>query len=296
VLDASTGAVIAHFTTDRSVPAEVSLVDMNFDGFVDYAYAADTGGNLYRISFVNGPSSLQPLSSAGWTITKVASTSGAGRKFLYGPALLPNSHMVYLALGTGDREHPLQGQYPYTTPVTNRFYLYLDDPSSTTTNDLDDTTKMADCTIASSCSSVNVVPGGSWKGWFMSLNRHGTDEQVVSGAVIAGGMIAFGSNRPIPSTQGTCTTILGEARGYWVDLLSSAGKILGGNRSSVFPAGGFPNTPQVVTVQIGNGDYTVVSGAASLDGGASSTIGFQRLKPPISSKRKRVYWYTPADN
>jgi type IV pilus assembly protein PilY1 len=296
VLDAATGAVVAQFPTDRSVPADVSLVDVNFDGYVDYAYVADTGGNLYRLSFVNDPSTLVAASPARWSITKIAYTHGAGRKFLYSPALLPNSHMIYLALGSGDREHPMQAQYPYTTPVTNRFYVYLDDPSSTSTNSLDDTTIMADCTLSSSCSMTQVVPGGSLKGWFMSLNRHGTDEQVVSGAVIAGGMIAFGTNRPIPSNIGTCATILGEARGYWVDLLNSAGTIVGGSRSAVFPAGGFPNTPQVQTVQIGDRLYTVVGGAASLNGGASSTIGFQRLTPTISSKRKRVYWYTPIDN
>ena len=296
VLDAGTGAVVAQFPTLRSVPADVSLVDVNFDGFVDYAYVGDTGGNIYRISFVNDPTTLAPVGAAHWIMTKVATTNSAGRKFLYGPALLPNSHMIYLALGSGDREHPLQGQYPYTTPVTNRFYLFLDDPSSATTYNLDDPILMADCTLTTSCTTTQVVPGGPLKGWYMTLNRHGTDEQVVSGAVIAGGMIAFGTNRPIPSNIGTCGTILGEARGYWVDLLSAAGTILGGSRSAVFPSGGFPNTPQVQTVQIGDRLYTVVGGAASLTGGASSTIGFQRLTPTISSKRKRVYWYTPIDN
>lgn len=30
---------------------------------------------------------------------------------------------VYLALGSGDREQPLETQYPYRTPVLNRFYV-----------------------------------------------------------------------------------------------------------------------------------------------------------------------------
>jgi len=314
VLDAATGTQLAKLATDNAVAADITLLDMNFDGYVDYAYAADTGGHLYRISFVNGSSTLTGVAAAQWTITKVAYTADPSgnrlRKFLYAPAVFPNNGQVYLAIGSGDREHPLQGQYPYTyagitgiSGVQNRFYLFLDDPTSSTLYNLDDassTGHMADCTLASNCTGVSVVPGGSLKGWFMTLNRHGTDEQVVSGAAIAAGMVSFGTNRPIPSSTGTCATILGEARGYWVNLLNSQGMISPGatgvgSRSSTFPAGGFPNTPQVSTVMVGGQIYTVVGGAASLTGGANSTLAFQRVTPPIASKRKRVYWYTPAD-
>jgi type IV pilus assembly protein PilY1 len=308
VLDAETGAVLAKLLTDRSVVGDVSLVDVNYDGYVDYAYVADTGGNLYRISFVDSPTTMNPLGNSQWTITKIAYTAGGGRKFLYGPAVMPNSGQVYLAIGSGDREHPLYAQYPstppnpqptpaFTTPVVNRFYLYLDDPSSTSSaTNLDTNSAMADCTVASNCSSVSVVPGGAYKGWFMSLTANGTGEQVVSGALIAGGLVAFGTNQPVPTSAGSCATVLGVARGYWVNLLNSAGGITGQARSSQFVSGGFPNTPQMATVLIGNAYYTVVSGAAELNGGASSPIDFQRLTPPTSSKRKRVYWYTPIDN
>jgi type IV pilus assembly protein PilY1 len=295
VIDADTGTVVATFQTDKSVAGDVSLVDMNYDGSVDFAYVADTGGNLYRITFVN-PTDLTSIGANRWSITKIAYTGGGGRKFLYGPAVMPNGGQVYLAIGSGDREHPLQGQYPYTTPVVNRFYVYLDNLSATTASNLDSTSIMVDCTTTSNCSSLSLLPGGTPRGWFMSLTANGTGEQVVSGALIAGGMVSFGTNRPIPASVGTCATVLGEARGYWVNLLNSAGEIAGQARSSQYAAGGFPNTPQIATVLVGNAAYTVVSGAAELGGGASSPINFQRLTPPTSSKRKRVYWYTPIDN
>lgn len=293
VIDANTGSVLATLPTARSVAGDVSLVDLNFDGYPDYAYVADTGGSLYRIAFVDGPTTLQPLVSSQWSITRIAYTAGAGRKFLFGPAVMPNSNQVYLAIGSGDREHPLAAQYPYTTPVTNRFYVYLDNPSATTASNLDDTTVMADCTIASNCTSVSVNPGSTPQGWFISL---ATGEQVTSGALIAAGQVAFGTNQPVPASAGTCTTVLGVARGYWVGLLNASGGITGGARSGQFAGGGFPNTPQIATVQVGNTDYTVVSGAAQRNGGASSPIEFQKLTPPTSSKRKRVYWYSPIDN
>ena len=66
----------------------------------------------------------------------MAYTTGGGRKFLYPPALLRTGTKMYVALGSGDREHPLSTHYPYEDPITNRFYVYLDDltvPASTTT-------------------------------------------------------------------------------------------------------------------------------------------------------------------
>ena len=61
-----------------------------------------------------------------WTMTKLAKTSGAARKFLFGPAALSAGSITYLAFGSGDRERPLIDNYPYKTPVINRFYMYED--------------------------------------------------------------------------------------------------------------------------------------------------------------------------
>jgi Tfp pilus tip-associated adhesin PilY1 len=106
VVNGDTGAAVATFTTDRAVAGDVTLIDRDFDGYADHAYAADTGGNLYRIDFVD-PTTLATRASGSWTITKIARTNGAGRKFLFGPAALPASGKVYLSLTSGDRERPL---------------------------------------------------------------------------------------------------------------------------------------------------------------------------------------------
>src|SRR3546814_20354798 len=60
VLNALDGSLIRQFdlsdiSGSRSVAADVSLVDVDSDGLVDYAYAADTGGAIYRMDFINGP-------------------------------------------------------------------------------------------------------------------------------------------------------------------------------------------------------------------------------------------------
>ncbi len=299
VLDAFTGALIKTFTTDRAVAADVSMIDMDNDGKADYAYAADTGGNLYRFDFVTGESRTE-LAAALWTKRKVAYTAGGGRKFLFTPALLGNGNFVYLALGSGDREHPLQGQYPYAN-VTNRFYVFKDDlreGGATLAADLD---ALTDYTTNTVCNTPGVTPRSALRGWFMNLNQYGQGEQTVTTALIVGGMVAFSTNRPFPPATGSCTTSLGQARGYWVNLFNASGAIgvdgtCGGDRSNPFAGGGLPPSPVLaLNVRIGNQYETVVLGATPKTGGIGSPIDPVPVPPPINAKRKKAYRYTSGD-
>lgn len=296
-IDANTGAIIKTFSTTRSVVADVALIAVANTGVVDHAYAADTGGNIYRIDFGS--------SVSNWNIYKVASTSQtSGRKFLFSPALLSaNGGNIYVALGSGDREHPLQSEYPYGG-VTNRFYVYLDNLASTATTNLDGSS-MSDYTAlptsSTNCAPQGILPGGTAKGWYMNLNQYGTGEQTVSTALIAGGAVAFSTNRPIPATAGTCAN-LGQALGYWVNLFNAAGTITapsstcGVSRASQFIGGGLPPSPVMANVVVGGVAMTVTIGTAQLSGGASSPISPQQVKPNILPTRKKVYWKSSGEN
>lgn len=315
ILDADTGSLISSFSTVRSVIADVALVDMDYDGKADYAYVGDTGGNLYRIAFVaynSSTSSYTPLAHSAWTITRIAYTSGAGRKFQFAPSVFGGSGKVFVALGSGDRERPLQSNYPYTTPVTNRFYMYRDclpDGTISASNiaggdSLDDTTKMNASTATSppSCDAVQTLAGNcsSNKGWYMDLNN-GTGEQTVTSSVISGGMVTFSTNRPIPAASGTCSTPLGEARGYWLNLFNGSGAVgvtgsCGGSASAAFVGGGLPPSPVTGTVTIDGSSVPVVIGAVQKSGGVSSPIAPQLAKPTNVPARKRVYTYIKGDN
>jgi type IV pilus assembly protein PilY1 len=306
IIDANTGAVVRSFDTERSVIADIAFADVDFDGNPDYAYAVDTGGAIYRIDFVD--SSRTPLASGSWSIHTVAYTTGSGRKFQYAPALLPNGGKVYLALGSGDREHPLASQYPFTTPVTNRFYVYLDDlavspASKASAVDLDSTPSFSDFTSNPSCGNPTILPNSSQKGWYLTLNQHGVGEQTVTSATIAGGMFAFSTNRPVPPAAGTCSTTLGEARGYFVNLFNGSGVIgvtgsCGGDQSAIFIGGGLPPSPVIATVKIGDKVETVCIGCPQKGPNPppSSVIGAQIITPPLNFKRKMVYWFTSGSD
>jgi Tfp pilus tip-associated adhesin PilY1 len=280
------------------------MVDSDNDGSPDYAYAVDTGGNIYRIDFVGVGSSRLALAPDAWTTRKVAYTAGAGRKFLFAPALLSAPGKVYVAVGSGDREHPLESHYPYAS-VLNRFYVYLDDlaaPAATPAVNLDG---LLDYSNDTNCSTTQVLPNSTLKGWYMNLNRYGKGEQVVTSALIASGMATFSTNRPIPADSASCSTSLGEARGYWVNLFNASGGInvagvCGGTRSSTFVGGGLPPSPVKASgVPIDGKMVSVVIGAVQKGStgaaGASVSIAPQRVRPAITSKRKRVYHTTSGD-
>jgi type IV pilus assembly protein PilY1 len=302
--DASNGTLLASFDTERAVIADIAFADVDWDGYPDYAYAVDTGGAVYRVDMVD--STKTAMAPANWVIHTVAYTSTYGRKFQYAPAVLPNKNKVYLAFGSGDREHPLQTHYPYTSPVVNRFYVYLDDLGVSPANkaaavNLDDSGSFSNFSSNPACGGDNILPNSSQKGWYIELNGHGTGEQVVTSAAIAGGLVTWSTNRPIAAAAGTCSTTLGEARGYFVNLFNGSGVIgasgsCGGDQSSTFVGGGLPPSPVVSKVVVGGNTETVILGAVQKNGTPSSVVGAQTVTPPLSFARKMIYWFTSGND
>ncbi|HET7731101.1 MAG TPA: PilC/PilY family type IV pilus protein, partial [Usitatibacter sp.] len=299
IIDAYDGSIIRAFDTDRPVAADVTLIDRDFDGKVDMAYAADALGSVYRVNFTDS-TTVAALAPGAWTMAKVAATTSGNRKFLFGPAALAIGEKVYLALGTGDRERPLATNYPYTAPVQNRFYSFIDTFDNTVV-DLDGAS-MDNFTSGTDCNSVL---GTGKRGWFMNLEG-GRGEQTVTSAVIFGGTVFFSTNRPTPVVvPGSCAANLGEARGYAINLLNASGvigtgKLCGGARSGTFTGGGIPPSPVVGIVPIVQPDGTskptsVLIGGINLEGTASSPIAAQEPKIPIRQIRSRIYWYPHGD-
>jgi type IV pilus assembly protein PilY1 len=283
VINADTGARIASFETERSVPADVALIDRDFDGLVDHAYVTDTGGNVYRVDFVD-PSTGAQRSSGSWTITKVATvTSGSARKFLFPPSVLYAGGKAYLAFGSGDRERPLIGNYPYVENIQNRFYMFVDTFASGDPVNLDGDS-LADNTSASTC----ITPTSTLRGWRMDLAA-GRGEQTVTSSLISGGRIFFNTHRATQAPANQCSADLGEARGYNVSLLC-------GDRYSVVYSGiGLAISPVQGTVTLPSGEaVTFVLGGAN-DPNTTSPFPPGKITPTISQKRSRQYWYRHGD-
>lgn len=307
IMDADTGTLLKSFSTTRSVVADVSMIDVNNDGYQDYAYVVDMGGNFYRISFVDTPSALTPLAATDWTMKKVAYANEGGRKFMQTPALaLGAGRSVYIALGSGDREHPLYTDYPYAN-VTNAAYVYLDQPdaynAATTACDLDDEDAgepgscVVDYSSATTCNTDPLIPGAAFKAWRMHLEKQG--EQTVTPALIFSGQVTFNTNRPIPPSQAACNVALGEGGGYLLDLLNASGAIgvegtCNGSRRGTFVKGvGMPTAPVLVNIA---GEAPIVIGAVNkMTGSDAALVAPQQPPLPIAKTRHRKYRYQQID-
>lgn len=304
VINADTGALVKSFSTEGSVPADVSLVDANGDGSVDHAYAVDTAGNIYRADFSS--SAGVPAAAASWAMRKVAYTTG--RKFLFRAAVARSGNKVYVAVGSGDRQHPLATHYPYTAPITNRFYVYLDDLTASASSGaaaiaLDSDAGMRDYSTAPGCNVAGVTVESGLRGWYRGLDG-GRGEQVVSSAAIFNGLVTFNTHRATPPAEASCTNSLGEARGYAVNLFNAGGAIgatsgnCGGSSSALFVGGGLVSSPFVSNVVIDGTAEAVLSGGINISGAPTSAVNLQRLSSTSNLKRSRriIYWKSNLAN
>ncbi|MGK6307643.1 pilus assembly protein [Variovorax sp. DT-64] len=292
VLDASSGIVLSTFTTARAVSGEVTIVN-DAAGLAKYAYAADLGGNVYRIK-------IEDRAPGTWEMTTLASlgcddavSCTPNRKFMFGPDVVEDNGLYVLLLGSGDREKPLR-YYEYALSVANRFYMLVDKPADTSWLDAE----------ASRCGSVKVLchqslvaitgtstPTGTdlaaKKGWYLAL---AAGEQVVTSSVTAYGTTTFSTHipsNPLNQSQ-TCRADLGTASVYNVSYLD-ASPAQGGTRSDVVVGGGLAPSPFVGRVRDDNNGVrdVVIGGSRDSVLSPKETFGKAAFRQP----KGRVYWF-----
>jgi type IV pilus assembly protein PilY1 len=291
VLDGETGAVLNSLSTDRSVIADVALVTDPTTGYALYGYAADMGGNVYRVD-------IGASAPADWTITKIASlgcdTTAScvrHRKFMFAPDVLLESGSYVLLLGSGDREKPRE----YNNQVENYFFALRDRPADSTWL----STEAGACGSAVICmnSLVPITTSANpsqddltaKKGWYLGLRAN---EQVVTSAITIFGTVTFSTHEPRRAQAGVCSSNLGIARVYNVSYLNASSANGTNERSQELPGSiGLPPSP--------------VAGAVTLDDGQtvpfcigcrpeSPLEGEEPEVPPSSlpsQPKSRVYWY-----
>ncbi|MEP6657961.1 MAG: PilC/PilY family type IV pilus protein, partial [Betaproteobacteria bacterium] len=307
VLNAFTGALIwsagnsANSPTvavsgmNFSVAADVLPLDRRQTGFIDRVYAADVGGNLWRLD-VGG------TTTANWRVWKIASIANRSvaadrRKFLFGPDAVFGEAGTFdaIVIGTGDREHPLNADA--ASGVVNRAYMFVDPNTGGAGADLNITeSNLFDATNSSSVDLTNP----SIKGWYVTLKA---GEKVVNGPIVVASKFIFGTNQPCASgkldasgncTTGTasslsCTGNLGIARRYDINYLTGAAEDFTDStgasvRSEVAPGGGFLPSPTAGLVEISGKAYVFVTDNPLNIGGV--------INPGITAptKRFRTYW------
>jgi type IV pilus assembly protein PilY1 len=272
VVDAFTGDLVKEFTgIGRSVAADVSLVDSDYDGYVDRVYAVDLGGQVWRMDFEN----KGEITPDKWSIYKLADLSGGtstGRKFFFPPSVVTTNSFTALMFGSGDREKPL------LSATQDHFFSIFD--RALAKGKPDDVTLITFDGLA----AVTATPSTTGMGCYLPLQQ---GEKVVNAATTIGGKSHFGTNQPkVPDSTNSCTGDLGTARGYTMPLFCAQ------PTSTVYPGGGLPPSPISGTVSITNADGS--RSTHHFYTGGDQTRGPLSPNDPnikISKSRKRIYWY-----
>jgi type IV pilus assembly protein PilY1 len=316
-----------------AIPADVALINRDFDttGYIDRMYAADLGGNIWRVDLepagYAAPGAAEQVAGTGtnmvgpstWKLTKFAAVGGSSnatkRKFFYPPDVVATKPFDMVLAATGDREHPLySANNTQSYSIVNRFYGFKDlntgasVPSnwSTSSEIVDDTSdtatsnpavsNMTDVTPTTSNSTPTPYdPNTANNGFYITFMSAG--EKGVNAPLTVGGFTYVGTNTPQVPTSSTCTT-LGTARGYAINFLTGAA-IPGGSLYTTFATGGLPPSPVagLVDVVVNGKDrlvpFCLGCGDPTGAGGvdATSSIGGGKPKIPIPPIRKRIYWY-----
>lgn len=301
LLNANSGTLLKTFTTDRGVVGDVTmLTDSN--GMASYGYAADLGGNIYRISGpvsdTDGASAIGNTAPANWVITKIAalgcdsaSSCSANRKFMYGPEVAVANGEYVIVVGSGDREKPIRS-YTSAMTVDNRFYSLRDKPADPAWLTSESDTCSADVICNDSLLAITstATPSDSDlaqhpKGWYLELQ---STEQVVTSALLLFDTIIFSTHEPaVPST--TSCASLGTARNYNINYKNAEGS--NGDRFSVIAGGGLAPSPVAGVVILDDGTqkpFIIGGGNCATD---SSLQGCEATPPPSGIRPKSwVFW------
>lgn len=280
ILDAFTGAHLKTLNTTRSVAADVNVADSDSDGYVDRAYAVDTGGNIYRID-LETPSSSD---TSVWKIYTLAELSDASttRKFFYRPDVLRTAKFTAIMVGSGDREKPL-----YTSSNDAFFTVFDERVSKGAPAEAPTTIKKSELRKVGSTEEPNPSLA---KGCFIPLAK---GEKVVNASTTFLGTTYFGTNQPDDgSNRLACTANLGLAKTYAAELFCKTPE------SQKLEGGGLPPSPVAGFVTV---TYTPPGSNTPITSQKPFVIGkpnpkkspLQASLPPgkLTIPQRRQYWY-----
>ena len=288
-----TGADLNISTMVNSMPASISAVDISGDGFINYLFASDTGGRVFRID-INQSNTGQASFATGGAIASLAGTDADNNRRFYNK---PNVSLVkddqagdYLtiAIGSGYRAHPIVEKN-----VDNRFYVIKDSnpykaptsysikteelPTKITLgeNETPDPLKLYNATAlmkggkaALNSDMYSIMSHGG--GWYVQMETEG--EKVLAQSTTFSGAIIFTSFSPSSNgNSGACGADTGQSRVYalsqkWaiaaVDL-NEDGIIDSSDASTTLVHSGI--APRPVVIYRENGGKTIAIGTQTID-------------------------------
>jgi type IV pilus assembly protein PilY1 len=212
-----------------SIPARISVIDRENDGFADHMYVADMGGQLFRLDIHNGESVVD-LVSGGLLASFSGDIEEDNRRFYYGPDIseisLGRDHYYAVVLGSGFRAHPLN------TTINDQFYMVKDGGVFTVDtngsfglpstplglNNLYNATEHLLTSSDSAAKELAFEQFAESQGWYINLTTGG--EKVLASPLILDYQVIFTTYLPATASESECAPPTGNSRAYLVELIN----------------------------------------------------------------------------
>ena len=283
----------------NSIPSDLTVIDIDGDGYEDLIYAADMRGQIFRIDIDNDNTGASTLATGGVIAQLGGNGNADNRRFYYAPDVSlakDRSHLV-IAIGSGYRAHPLN------TDIHDAFYVIHDpnvsgpaldgngDPVYTpiTMSDLYDATDniIAEGTTAE-ISTAKAALAAS-QGFYIWLNENDGSfigEKVLAKSLTFNGMIIFTTYKPVAGSLGSCSPSQGSAAAYLISAndgtplkdydLSGGDLFTRDDRRINLVRGGIPPEPSIIFHE--NGPIILIGTEKGPD-------------PDLNTSPKKIYWH-----
>lgn len=228
VVDIANGNLIAKISTktgSTTTPnglASPSIVDVDGDYYIDYVYAGDLQGNMWKFDFTGNTSAWKVAYGSSGTpkpLYQAKDATGAVQPITTRPQVTThptgNGYIVYF--GTGKYLEPVVDVATSSTQ-TQTFYGIWDNGAQVNSVTTRNSTTLLQQAIDAETSNyrhttLNSINWTTQKGWYMDLclnttgsgscsNNYG--EKQVSNAVLANGRIIFTTLLPDPPSSSMC--------------------------------------------------------------------------------------------
>lgn len=233
----------------HSIPAEITVLDLNGDGYADRMYASDVAAQVWRFDVYSGNATAALVTGGVFaslgTYDDATHAAANTRRFYNAPdvaALQVNNGPVFfnIAIGSGYRGHPLN------TETQDRFYALRDHRpfAKLTQQQYDDWTILKDSDLIDVTTDLSPQIPRTANGWKIRLDQPGGNwqgEKVLGASNTFQNTIFFTTYTPAPSAASNqCTLAVGSNRAYVISAFDASPRA---QRDAPTPDPENPNAP-----------------------------------------------------